>query len=168
MLQKKRRALARRFFWATGKGQGARGDDADASLTCDVQRYAMPPATTTRFTDLRVWQKSMILVEDVYRLTSSFPTTERFGITSQMRRAAISIPSNIAEGYGRGTRGEYLNQLSVANGSVCELETLLYLAERLSYAQFKALETMRQNLIYVQRMIIALRVALQKKRASNR
>ncbi len=128
----------------------------------------MPATSTTRFTDLRVWQKSIALVEDIYRLTSSFPTAERFGITSQIRRAAVSIPANISEGYGRATRGEYLNQLSVANGSVCELETLLYLAERLSLEQSDALTPIRGKLVHVQRMIIRLRISLQTKRASDR
>jgi four helix bundle protein len=81
--------------------------------------------------DLLAWQKAMALVEGVYRITSELPTDERFGLMVQMRRAAVSIPSNIAEGEGRRTNGEYLNQLSVAHGSIRELETHLLLAERL-------------------------------------
>ncbi len=72
------------------------------------------------YDDLRVWQESYGLSLDVYRQTRAFPVDERYGLTSQLRRAAVSIRSNIAEGYGRRTSGEYLQSLHVAYGSVCE------------------------------------------------
>jgi four helix bundle protein len=78
-----------------------------------------------------VWKDTVSLVEAVYRLTASFPSDERYGLTSQLRRAAISIPSNIAEGAARRSRKEYLYHLGVARGSLSELETQLIIAVRL-------------------------------------
>ena len=75
------------------------------------------------YRDLRVWQAGMDLVVRVYRLTQGFPTHELYGLTSQMRRAAVSIPSNIAEGHTRESSKEYLHHLSIAQGSLAELET---------------------------------------------
>jgi four helix bundle protein len=83
------------------------------------------------YRDLEVWNVSMAMVEAVYRLTAPWPAEERFGITSQIRRAAVSVPANIAEGYGRLHRGDYLRHLSVAQGSLAEVETLLALSARL-------------------------------------
>jgi four helix bundle protein len=80
------------------------------------------------YRDLRVWQQGMALAEDCYRLTRSFPKEEMFGMTSQIRRASSRIPSNIAEGYGRGHRGEYFQFLRVAQGCLKELETHLLLS----------------------------------------
>ena len=82
---------------------------------------------------LAVWSESMNLVNEIYALTSRFPNTERYGISSQMQRAAISIPSNIAEGAARETDREYLRFLYIARGSLAELETQLMIAQRLGY-----------------------------------
>ena len=90
---------------------------------------------TRGYRELRVWQKAMELMIEVYRLTDRLPKREMFGLTSQLRRAAISIPANIAEGDGREHRGDYLRHLSIARGSVSELDTLLDAAERLSYVR---------------------------------
>ena len=87
------------------------------------------------FQNLIVWQKSMDLVEDVYRLTKSFPKYEIYGLRSQMRAAAISIPSNIAEGYGRQSAKTFSHFLSIAFGSLCELETQITIAKRLGYLE---------------------------------
>lgn len=84
---------------------------------------------------LEVWQDSILLVEAVYRFSSHLPTDERFGLTSQIRRASISIPSNIAEGAARASRKEYLRFLSMARGSLSELETQIIIATRLGLAQ---------------------------------
>lgn len=81
--------------------------------------------------DLTVWQKSMDLVELVYKITGKLPKSETFGLSSQMQRAAIAIPSNIAEGAKRGHKLEYIQFLRIANGSAAELETQLILAQRL-------------------------------------
>jgi len=82
------------------------------------------------YRDLRVWQLGMDLAEACYRLTRSFPQDEVFALTAQVRRAAISIPANVAEGYGRETRGDYVKFLRISQGSLKELETHLLLAER--------------------------------------
>lgn len=86
-----------------------------------------------KYSDLLVWQKAMDLVTSIYKMTAAFPDEERFGLTSQIRRAAVSIPSNIAEGHGRKATGAYLNHLSIALGSVMELETQLHIALRLNF-----------------------------------
>ena len=85
------------------------------------------------FRQLIVWQKAMTLVTDIYRATQSFPGDERFGLTSQLRRAAVSVPSNIAEGQGRLTLGEFRQFLGHAKGSLCEVETQLLIAQNLGY-----------------------------------
>lgn len=85
------------------------------------------------YRDLAVWQKSLDLVESIYLMTAALPTTERFGLTSQLQRAAVSIPANIAEGYGRLHRGDYVHHLAIARGSLMELETHLCIAVRLGF-----------------------------------
>jgi four helix bundle protein len=87
---------------------------------------------------LQAWQKAMEVVDEVYRLTSVFPADERFGLTSQMRRCAVSVPSNIAEGYGRDHRKEYIHHLSIARGSLMELETQLIIAVRQQFCTREA------------------------------
>lgn len=86
------------------------------------------------YRELVVWQKAMDLATLVYRLTESFPKREVYGLAAQLRRAGVSVPSNIAEGYGRASRREYLQFLSIAQGSLKELETQVLLSERLTYA----------------------------------
>lgn len=83
--------------------------------------------------DLKVWQESMDLVEEVYKVTACFPKEEIYGLTSQIRRAAVSVPSNIAEGAGRQSKPEWIRFLFIAQGSLSELETQLKIAERLKY-----------------------------------
>jgi len=83
--------------------------------------------------DLQVWQEAMHFVEIVYRVTSVFPDSEKFGLVSQMQRAAVSVPSNIAEGAGRSGDKELLRFLYIARGSLCELETQFLIAQRLGY-----------------------------------
>lgn len=85
------------------------------------------------YTELIAWQKAMDLVELVYRSTANFPSDERFGLTSQIRRAVVSVPSNIAEGQGRQSTREFLNFLSIAHGSLREVETQVLIAKRLNY-----------------------------------
>jgi len=92
-----------------------------------------------KYSELLVWQKAIDLVTTVYRLTKAFPADEKFGMTAQMQRAAVSIPANIAEGHGRKSTKAYLNHVSIANGSLMELETLLQIAARLEYLDNKQL-----------------------------
>jgi four helix bundle protein len=89
--------------------------------------------TVKRYSDLIAWQKAMDLVEQIYQITRSFPKEELYGLTSQVRRAAVSIPSNIAEGHCRNGRREFIHHLSIALGSLGEVETQMILAQRLGY-----------------------------------
>jgi len=89
--------------------------------------------TLKTYRDLTVWQKAMDLVVAVYGLSRRLPAEERFGLMSQMQRASVSVPANIAEGYGRIHRGEYVHHLSIARGSLAELETHVAIAVRLEY-----------------------------------
>jgi four helix bundle protein len=91
----------------------------------------------SNYRSLEVWKKSMLVVEAIYRLTARWPHEERYGLTSQIRRAVVSVPANIAEGYGRVHRGDYVRHLSIAKGSLAEVETLLTLGARLGFAQRK-------------------------------
>ena len=85
------------------------------------------------YNNLQIWQQAMDLVEDIYKLTASFPTEEKFGLVSQMTRAAVSIPSNIAEGAGRNSDKDFAHFISIAIGSLYELNTQIVLSERLGY-----------------------------------
>lgn len=87
----------------------------------------------TNYKDLIVWQKSMELARIIYRLTSRFPRDEIFGLTNQIRRAVVSIPSNIAEGFGRGSDREFIHFLRIAKGSAAEVETQILISEELRY-----------------------------------
>lgn len=92
------------------------------------------------YRDLLVWQKAKGLVVDVYQITGQFPRSEQFGLTAQIRRAAVSIPSNIAEGQGRATKGEFLHFLGIARGSLLEVETQLQIAVDLGYMSVSEFE----------------------------
>lgn len=85
------------------------------------------------YKELVVWQKAVELVAEVYAATAQFPREEIFGLTSQLRRSAVSVPSNIAEGQGRATKGEFVQFLANARGSICELETQILIARKLGY-----------------------------------
>ena len=87
------------------------------------------------YRDLQVWQHAMTLCEKIYEHLRKFPVEERYGLCDQIRRAVVSIPSNIAEGNGRDSRSEYAHFLSIARGSTCEVQTQLELGERLGYAK---------------------------------
>jgi four helix bundle protein len=108
------------------------------------------------YKELKVWQKAVDLVEQVYLLTRSFPSDEKFGLVSQMRRAAVSVPANIAEGYGRTHRGDYLRYLSVSRGSLLELETHLEIARRLQFADEEHSTVLGQRIQEVDRMLFGL------------
>jgi len=92
------------------------------------------------YRELVAWQRAVDLVERVYRLTSDWPPTEIYGLTSQVRRAAVSVPANIAEGQGRSSRKEFAHHLSIAFGSLCEVETHLLIANRLAYIDLPTFE----------------------------
>jgi len=118
------------------------------------------------FRDLIVWQKATELTVETYRLTSRFPDSERFGLTNQMRRAAVSIASNIAEGYGRATKGEYYQFLGHSRGSCCELETQIFVAGKLGFGTAAGLETTERLCNDVGRLLGALMKSVRPKRSS--
>lgn len=108
------------------------------------------------FKDLLAWQKSLTLAKKVYQVTGNFPTEERFGLVNQMRRCAVSIPSNIAEGYGRGSDKELLRFLYVALGSSNELETQLILSLELSFMKEEDSRMLQGLNTEVNKMILSL------------
>lgn len=112
---------------------------------------------------LEVWQRSMDLTVEIYRLTRGFPSDERFGLTSQMRRSSSSVPCNIAEGYGRTHRGDYLRHLSVARGSLFELETQLLLTAKLGLVGESEMQLSLEMTQHVGRMLTRLITSLQPK-----
>ncbi|MEM9915964.1 MAG: four helix bundle protein [Planctomycetota bacterium] len=114
------------------------------------------------YRDLEVWQLSIDLVEAVYALAKAFPEDEKYALISQIRRAVVSVPSNIAEGYGRNTRKEYLRHLSIANGSLREVETQLIIAGRLGYVTRNDAELAWSLLQSVGKLLTALRKSLRQ------
>jgi four helix bundle protein len=119
--------------------------------------------SVSSFRDLRVWQLGMEVAEKVYRLTADFPKSEIYGLSSQMRRSAVSIPSNIAEGQGRDSTKEFLHFLAIAFGSICELETQLLLAHRFNYLSDNDLHIILATLISTSKTTRNLQKALKLK-----
>ncbi|WP_310481953.1 four helix bundle protein [Chamaesiphon sp. VAR_48_metabat_403] len=115
------------------------------------------------FRELRVWQLGMDLAERIYILTDSFPKSETYGITSQIRRSAVSIPSNLAEGHGRNSTKEFLQFIAISFGSICELETQILLSYRLKYINKDDLETVLALLTETSKTIRGLQKALRAK-----
>lgn len=113
------------------------------------------------YRDLRVWQFGMDLVETIYRETRSLPPDEKFGLVSQIRRCSVSIPANIAEGHGRKATGAFANHLSIASGSVAELETHLLLCQRLGYIDNTTVTELLTKCDDIGRMLTGLRRSLK-------
>lgn len=124
-------------------------------------------ASVNSFRDLRVWQGGMMLVECAYQLTQSFPSHEIYGLTSQMRRAAVSIPSNIAEGHAREHTKEYLHHLSMAQASLAELQTQAEIAGRLRYLSPELVRQFLDQAASLSRQLFALRNGLLKRLTTN-
>jgi four helix bundle protein len=118
------------------------------------------------YKDLKVWQKSYQLCLAIYKLTKGFPKEELYNLTSQIRRSAVSVPSNIAEGYGRKTTPEYIRSLYIAYGSNCELETQISLAGDLSYIKSEQSKKMQEDIGEVERMLKALIRSLENKHSN--
>jgi four helix bundle protein len=118
---------------------------------------SMNSNTTRSYKDLVVWQKGIQLAKLVYGLTRSFPSEEKFGIVAEMRRAAVSVPSNIAEGQARHTTGEFIHFISHAEGSVAELDTQLIVCVELAYARAKHADAVFELISELRRMLNALR-----------
>jgi four helix bundle protein len=122
--------------------------------------------TIHSYQDLEVWQKAMDLVEDCYRLTREFPKNEVYGLSSQLQRSAVSIPANIAEGRERGRTKEFLHHLSIAYGSLAELETHILIARRLDYVNEENLRQLMDRIAEIGRMLNGLRGSLEHKTRS--
>jgi four helix bundle protein len=112
------------------------------------------------YLELKIWQRSRVLVKEIYQLTETFPGNQQYGLTSQMQRAAISIPSNIAEGAGRNSIKEFMRFLDIANGSAFELETQLFLSNDLGYTDVNQIENIILELKEIQKMIFRFRSSL--------
>lgn len=119
-------------------------------------------AAITSFRDLRVWQAGMNLVEQIYKLTGCFPKSEIYGLSSQVQRAAVSIPSNIAEGYVREGTKEYLHHISIAQASLAELSTQIEIAVRLKYISQQNFLEVSDLATTLSRQLYALRNSLLK------
>jgi len=113
------------------------------------------------FKNLKVWQKAMGAAQATYELCARFPDAERYGLISQMRRAAVSIPSNISEGAGRNSKGEFQQFLGIAMGSAYELETQFLLAGRLLYLNMAEVEPITAQLVELQKMLYGLKNSLR-------
>ena len=116
---------------------------------------------------LKVWQKSRNVVKQIYQITTTLPDEEKFGLTSQMRQAAISIPSNIAEGAGRNSRKEFANFLGICQGSIAELETQILIGQDLGHFQNNSVQSLLEELDEISKMIIGLKKSLRKNDNQN-
>jgi len=114
--------------------------------------------------DLKVWRISLDLTETLYHVTASWPKEEQYGLVSQIRRAAVSVPANIAEGAGRRTSGEFVHFIGIARGSLAELETLLIIARRLDYIDESVHRALFDDLLELGRMATGLLRSLQDRR----
>ena len=108
------------------------------------------------YRELLVWQKSMLLVTEIYKLSKSFPKDESYGLTSQIRRCAVSIPSNIAEGYGRNSTSDYIRFLNIATGSLYELQTDMEIALNLQYIDRHNFSELYESSREIERMLSSL------------
>lgn len=115
------------------------------------------------YQDLRVWQQGMELAAACYEMTRQFPKEERYGMVSQIRRSAVSVPANITEGYGRGSRGEYLQFLQIAQGSLYELETHLLLSKRVNLISAESVVSPLAMCTEVSKLLRALVASLRSK-----
>ena len=113
------------------------------------------------YNNLQIWQQAMDLVENIYILTASFPTDEKFGLVSQMNRAAVSIPSNIAEGAGRNSDKDFAHFISIAIGSLYELNTQIVLSERLGYINQTQSQELQKKLDNLQRKSVSFKSKLK-------
>ena len=116
------------------------------------------------YQDLIAWQKAISLVTEVYAVTAQFPRHEIYGLTSQLRRASVSIPSNIAEGHGRATKGEFLQFLCQARGSLCEVQTQIFIAGKLGYIRQEQQEVVIAQTDEVGRILNGLITAIERKK----
>ena len=112
--------------------------------------------------DLKIWNKAIELATEIYKVTADFPTEEKYGLISQIRRATISISSNIAEGAGRNSPGEFLHFLGISNGSSYELQTQLIISEQLKLIDNKTLNSLLEHIEEIQKMNYGLQQRFKK------
>ena len=136
--------------------------DYAALINTSMEGKSMSPKISNH-KDLQVWNRAMLLAETVYRLTANLPVTERYGLSTQMRRAVVSVPSNVAEGAARGSSAEFLRYVMIALGSLAELETQLLLVDRLGLCEMSP--EVLDNLQVVRKMLIALHRSLHKRKS---
>ncbi len=110
-------------------------------------------ASINSYRDLLIWQKSIFLVTEIYKITGAFPKEELYGLTSQIRRASVSIPSNIAEGFGRNSTGDYKRFLQISLGSLYELQTQVEICSRLNYLSNEHYTDVQQKAFELEKMI---------------
>ena len=120
----------------------------------------------TSYRDLQVWRRAIDLAEAVYQATAQWPKDERFGLISQVRRAAVSVASNIAEGAARRTTGEFLQFIGMSRGSLAETETQIIIAQRLRYLSEPAATNLLTSAEEISRMLVALAGALRKRKSA--
>lgn len=122
------------------------------------------PSSATHYRDLHVWSRAVDWAEAIYKATAGWPRDERFGLTSQVRRAAISVASNIAEGAARRTTAEFIQFVGVAQGSLAEAETQIFLARRLGYVSKGSAEALLRGSDEISRMLAGLVSSLARRR----
>lgn len=116
-----------------------------------------------RFKELVVWQKSIVLTREVYAVTDRFPASEKYGLSSQINRCAVSIPSNIAEGAGRNSNKEFIQFIGIATGSLYELETQLIIAEQIGYIKPEEFKLLSDSVEEISSMLYSLKRSLENK-----
>jgi four helix bundle protein len=117
------------------------------------------------FRELDVWRRAFEFCRRIYAATAQFPMDERFGLTSQLRRAAVSVASNIAEGYNRGSTSDYVRFLNMARGSTAEIQTQLLLAQALGFSEHALIEPMLDDIAAIERMLAAMIRSLRTREA---
>jgi four helix bundle protein len=132
------------------------------SLPTDIERRRI-----VSYRDLLVWSRAMDLVEVCYKISARFPQSELYGLANQLRRAAVSIPANIAEGHGRKNLGEYIQHLSIANGSLKEVETHLLISHRLKYIEKSDVAAAFEVCEQVGKMLAGLRNKLRQRKLTS-
>lgn len=137
-------------------------DDVHSDGLRTMEEEAAEYGRILNFTDLRVWQGAMDLAEKVYRLTWLFPSHEQYGLSSQLQRSAVSVPSNVAEGHARNQTGDFLRFLAIARGSAAEMKTQLLLAQRLDYVDTATATKILADTAHVLRQLTALRTSIER------
>ncbi|MCA9858552.1 MAG: four helix bundle protein [Thermomicrobiales bacterium] len=141
--------------------------DQRTSSYSSIEEARAPYRTIQDYRDLRVWQLAMDFAIAIYQSTNAFPTDERFGLTSQLRRAAVSVPSNIAEGNARNSTADYLRFLRISRGSLAEINTHLLIAKRLGYLDDGSSSSLLSKTDELMRQLTSMHSAIERSAAGN-